>query len=106
MNDSVLEELVLRLRHRETFRLHPRFGTRLAVTCTWGMVWLTLDRDSRDFILEAGETSEIGALRPALVMALRNAELKVVTHSVRPATGFWRHAQAASHRLASWWRLR
>jgi hypothetical protein len=106
MNDSVLEELVLRLPHRETFRLRPHLGTRLVVTCTRGVVWLTLDRDSRDLILETGETSEIGAQRPALVMALRNAELKVVTHSVRPGTGFWRHAQAVSHRLASWWRLR
>ena len=54
------------------------------VTCTRGSVWVTLDDDVRDFVLEAGESFRVPARKRAVVYAF---EVSVVALQPAPAQG-------------------
>lgn len=43
------------------------------ILCTRGSIWLTLDHDPRDVVLEAGDTFETDEPRRALLYALQGA---------------------------------
>ena len=53
------------------------------IECRSGSLWITLDNDSRDFIVEAGESFSAAAHTPAIVYALQAAVLLV--QAQRPA---------------------
>ena len=55
------------------------------IDCRRGSLWITLDGDTRDFIVEAGERFTTDARRPAIVYALQPATLLVRPQSQRPA---------------------
>ncbi len=64
------------LRRSATFALaHPQ-GQR--VECLAGCLWITLDRDARDFIVEAGESFVADRDQRALVHALEASQVRVV----------------------------
>lgn len=64
------------LRRGATFALaHPQ-GQR--VECLAGCLWITLDRDVRDFIVEAGESFVADRNRRVLVHALKASQVRVV----------------------------
>jgi hypothetical protein len=53
------------------------------IECRSGSLWITLDEDPRDFIVEAGERFSTNAHTPAIVYALHAAV--VLVHPQRPA---------------------
>jgi len=65
----------LRLEHKALYSLPD--GSGLAVTCDDGVLWLTLDGDSRDFVLEAGETFETQDRGRVLIYALADSRISV-----------------------------
>ena len=65
----------VRLAARGLYQIDDVAGVR--VTCTRGTVWITIDDDQRDIILEPGETFIGSAHRRALVSAFGASELRV-----------------------------
>lgn len=63
----------LHLAHKAIHRLDHPAGIQL--TCREGSVWITLDDDPRDFVLEAGETFRTDQNRRALIYALQPARI-------------------------------
>jgi hypothetical protein len=62
-------------------------------TCREGTVWLTLDGDLRDYVLEAGDSFRTGEHRRALIYALSPARVELAMCSnrqpvIRPARTF------------------
>lgn len=59
-----------------SFRLEPRHlhaipdAAAVEIVCTQGSLWLTLDNDRRDIILEPGDRFEADAHRRGLLYAL------------------------------------
>jgi hypothetical protein len=56
---------------RQLFAIADASATR--ITCTVGCLWLTLDDDPRDVILEAGDSFATGEPRRALLYALQGS---------------------------------
>lgn len=56
---------------RQLFALPDASSAR--ILCTSGCLWLTLDNDPRDVILEPGDSFETGEARRALLYALRSS---------------------------------
>ena len=52
-------------------------GRDLRVACGGGSLWLTLDNDRRDIVLERGDSIELAGDRRALVYALEDAVLEL-----------------------------
>ena len=75
---------------RQTLLELPR--GELTVRCASGSLWLTLDHDPRDIVLEAGERVALDGRRRALAYALEDAVLEVARGS----------APAAADRPARW----
>ena len=73
----------------QLFDIPDAAGLRLH--CGEGCLWITLDGDSRDIVLQAGESFEVAERRRALIYALEPSRLGVV----RPAAA---SAHAASRR--------
>jgi hypothetical protein len=67
------------------------------IDCRSGSLWITLDGDTRDFIVEAGERFTTDARRPAIVYALQPATLLVQPQRpaawTRAATWRWPQVQ-------------
>lgn len=61
------------LGHQGLFDIADAAG--VTVRCDEGSVWLTLDNDPRDFVLEAGEVFTTAEHRHALVYALGTATI-------------------------------
>lgn len=66
----------LRLEHKALYSLPDAAG--LALTCHEGVVWLTVDGDPRDFVLEAGETFETPERSRVLIYALARSRVSIV----------------------------
>ena len=60
---------------RSLFELPDAAGVEIA--CASGSVWLTLDNDPRDIVLEAGETFATGEHRRAIVYAFAASTLQL-----------------------------
>ena len=54
------------------------------ILCTAGSLWLTLDHDLRDVILEPGDSFSTGEHRRALLYALKGSSFVLAAH---PAAG-------------------
>ena len=83
----------LRLEHKALYSLPDAAG--LAVTCDQGVVWLTVDGDPRDFVLEAGETFESPDRARVLIYALARSRISIANADAAAAT-----AAAPAHRHA------
>ena len=76
----------------EELQLQPRAlysvadASRVRFTCREGALWITLDNDERDFVIEAGEEFTSDQHRRALVYALQPSRLYVepTERSVEP----------------------
>lgn len=74
-------DAAVELPHRAMLKLPD--AAAVQIECRSGSLWITLDGDPRDFIVEAGESFSAGAHTQAIVYALRAAVLLVQPH--RPA---------------------
>ena len=68
-------EAQLSLPRSSILKLDDSGGVRIA--CRDGAVWITVDDDPRDFVLEPGESFLGEARRPALVYALEASSIGV-----------------------------
>ncbi|MFL5145336.1 MAG: DUF2917 domain-containing protein [Microvirga sp.] len=75
---------VVRLEHQAIYSLADAAGVE--VVCGEGTVWLTLDNDPRDYVLEAGETFTTAEHRPALVYALAPSRIALRARQSRKHT--------------------
>lgn len=65
----------LDLQYRALFSLTDAAGVR--IDCDAGSVWLTLDNDPRDIVLEAGESFATPQHRRALIYAMEPSRLRL-----------------------------
>jgi hypothetical protein len=65
----------LRLEHKALYSLPD--ASELAVTCEEGAVWLTVDGDLQDYVLEAGETFETQDHGRVLIYALADSRISI-----------------------------
>jgi hypothetical protein len=63
----------------------------VAVTCAEGAVWLTLDGDEQDYVLEAGESFETPEHRRALVYAFEPSRISLASSEPMPCTRYRRN---------------
>jgi hypothetical protein len=59
----------LTIAHQRSHRLVRSRGRRIG--CVEGVVWVTLDRDERDIVLDGGESFVVDCDAPVLIFALR-----------------------------------
>jgi hypothetical protein len=82
------------LKTHSLYRLPDAAGVRIA--CRTGSVWITLDDDPRDIVLEAGSSFTTDEHRRALVFAFEGSSLSLedVPSGVRASPTGWmpRHA--------------
>ena len=73
----------IRLAARGIFEVPDAAGVEIG--CAKGSLWVTLDNDPRDIVLEAGETFATGEHRRALVYAFRSStvELRDAQHGAQ-----------------------
>ncbi|MED5621946.1 DUF2917 domain-containing protein [Ideonella sp. BN130291] len=71
----------LTLPPRALHTLHDAQGTQ--ITCNEGCLWVTLDHDPRDIVLEAGQSFTVPDARRTLVYALKASRLAL--QAPRPA---------------------
>ena len=72
----------LRLTHQAIYSLPDAAGVQIA--CREGTVWLTLDGDPRDIVLEAGEAFTTPEHRRALVYAMQSSRISLATGVRQP----------------------
>ena len=89
----------VRLERRQPVSLQLRPGTRL--TATRGAVWVTIDHDRRDLVLDAGEQHLLTGAEPVLVSALSEQAWLCVCEPALPRPGhagarFSRHLHPVS----------
>lgn len=73
--------------------LRDAIGAR--VTCVQGALWITEERSGSDVVLEVGQTHTVTHRGLTLVMALRDASLRVR----EPRSGLWPRVSAWLDRL-------
>lgn len=73
----------LNLAHQATFQVTDAAGVQ--ITCHRGCLWITLDGDQRDIVLEAGERFVATEHRRALIYALAPSSLSLSEASAAPA---------------------
>ncbi len=70
----------LDLERRAMFNLPDAAGVN--ITCRDGTVWITLDNDSRDYVLEAGDSFCNTEHRRALIYAMRPSRIAVTAANI------------------------
>ena len=70
----------VRLAARGLYAIADVSGLRIA--CEQGSVWITLDDDPRDIVLEPGESFRGSEHRRALIYALKTCQLRVGASAV------------------------
>ena len=65
----------LQLPRRGLYSVTDAAGVQFS--CTEGLVWITLDNDTRDIVLEAGQQFTGDSHRRALVYAMRPSALRI-----------------------------
>ncbi len=80
----------VRLAQDEVWGVHLSHGEPGVLTCHEGLLWLTREGDSRDFVLRPGDIVHLGGSGHVVVQALRPARFGVtrtapgVRHGARP----------------------
>lgn len=67
--------MIIELAHRDLHRMPDAAGLR--ISCKAGTVWLTLDHDTRDIVLESGQSFATPEHRRALIFALEPACISI-----------------------------
>ncbi|TAM38025.1 MAG: DUF2917 domain-containing protein [Burkholderiaceae bacterium] len=91
---SPQNRLDMSLRQDAMLRLPDAAGVQ--IVCRDGTVWITLDRDQRDIVLEAGERFSSTEHRPAVVTALAPSSISVCTATAPPRSLRERNRQRPS----------
>ena len=86
------ERRTLRLEARRLYDIAD--AAAVAVRCTEGTLWLTLDHDVRDFVLEPGDSFSTAEHRRALLYALRPATFELVPTAPPAVARIPRHVAA------------
>lgn len=73
--NALLADTPIDLPHRAMLTLPDAAAVQIA--CRSGSLWITLDGDLRDFIVEAGERFVADTHRQAIVYALQPAQLQL-----------------------------
>jgi Protein of unknown function (DUF2917) len=76
--------LDLQLPHRSIFNVPDASGVQ--ITCRTGSVWITLDNDPRDIVLQAGESYTGTDHRQAIIYALDASQLVLTDNSASAAS--------------------
>ena len=71
-----------------------RDAADVTIACREGAIWVTLDNDPRDIVLEPGESFTGSEHRPAMIYALQPSSLALsappaVGHGLREHTADW-----------------
>jgi Protein of unknown function (DUF2917) len=96
--NAVTHTCQLRLEARALYEIPDAAGVPIA--CGAGSVWITLDHDPRDIVLEAGDRFCATEHRRALVYAFSTAQLELgqpaatTTREARPRAGWFSGAGA------------
>ena len=72
----------LHLAHRALFTIDDAAGVDVA--CSAGTLWITLDDDSRDIVLEAGGRFSTQDHRRAVIYAMEDSDLTIRTGAAEP----------------------
>src|SRR4051812_21935006 len=83
MTFSTNTRQLLNLGHRGVQSIEEDGDTQ--ITCTRGSIWLTLDNDSRDIVLEAGESFTVAGGERVVVYAFEVSTVEV--RSAAPEAG-------------------
>jgi hypothetical protein len=75
MDSALTATRELRLAHRAIYSLPDAAG--IEIRCGEGCLWVTLDGDPRDLVIEAGETFRTPQHRRAVVYALEPSRIEV-----------------------------
>ena len=86
----------LSLAHQAMFEVTDAAGVQ--ITCRQGSLWLTLDGDARDIVIDTGESFTATEHRRALIYALAPSDLSVAMGPTTVAT----NAPARSVGRARW----
>lgn len=80
----------VRLARDEVWGVYTHGGEPWVLTCAEGLLWLTREGDSRDFVLRAGDAVHLGSAGHVVVQALRPARFSLsraasgAAHGARP----------------------
>jgi len=85
-------QMDLTLEPKALFQVSDAAGVQIA--CHGGSLWITLDGDPRDILLEAGERFTATEHRRALIYALAPSTLRLAMDAAAPATA--RHGRGAA----------
>jgi hypothetical protein len=75
----------LSLAHQGIFSVSDASG--VDIRCRTGCIWLTLDGDTRDIVLEAGESFSTTEHRRAVIYAMSPAEVGIGTTATQSRAG-------------------
>lgn len=82
---------LLQLPQRQPLRLTDALGTR--VRAVSGTLWITIDHDPRDRILEPGQSTLVDSSQPVLITAL-GSPASVSLCAAKPGAGLVQQARA------------
>lgn len=95
--DLRIDQAQLSLPRRGLLRLPDAAGVQIA--CRSGALWITLDHDQRDFVIEAGERFSTDQHQQAIVYALRPSQFSLyqgdAAHAAAAVTALRAVGQAA-----------
>lgn len=86
---------------RQLFEIADPSGVR--IVCTAGSLWLTLDHDTRDVVLQPGDSFETGGPRRALLYAFEPAAFVLLAGADRGVRRSPGQDQAGGHRPPRVW---
>jgi hypothetical protein len=89
----------LHLNAKTTFDVTDSAGVQ--ILCREGSLWITLDGDPRDILLDAGASYTPSEHRRALIYALAPSSLSLaMAHQVMPARRSWRKRVSAGTQVS------
>ncbi len=77
MNTTLSKHFDLNLERSALFNLPDAAGVH--IVCRDGTVWITLDNDQRDYVLEAGDSFTNAEHKRALIYAMRPSSIAVTS---------------------------
>lgn len=93
------DRVELDMRRKGIVKLHDAAG--ITIACREGALWLTLDNDLRDIVLEPGESYTGPDHRPAMIYALKPSSL-ALSAPPRATRSLPAQAAAWTRRVGAW----